>query len=206
MNKRQLIAFENKVAKLWERGKIRVPVHFCGGNEDELIEIFKGIKRQDYVFSTHRNHYHYLLHTGNKDALVRELMGRSTGICGGQSGSMHTIDYANRFYASGIVAGCVAIAAGVGVALKLSGSRRKAYCFVGDGATDEGWFWEAVRYVHGHDLPVTFVIEDNNRSVCTNKMTRWGVYDQFLFDSPHIIHYRYTPHYPHVGTHHQIQW
>ena len=205
MTKQQLISFERSVARLCESGKIKVPVHFCGGNEDELIHIFKKIRKQDYVFSTHRNHYHFLLKGGKPARLLSELLGRSNGICHGKSGSMHTIDHRAHFYSSGIVAGCVAIAAGVGWAIKRDGRDAHVYCFVGDGATDEGWFTEAMRYVIGHELPVTFIVEDNNRSVCTDKKTRWGKC-QWEWDHVQVIHYHYTPKHPHVGTGRNIEW
>lgn len=210
MNKKQLIAFEAKVTKLWESGKIRVPVHLSGGNEDELIRIFRDIKRSDYVFSTHRNHNHYLLHTGDTQGLYREILNLPGSICKGASGSMHTCNHKSKFYSSGIVAGCVAIACGVAKALQRDKSNRKVWCFIGDGCVDEGWFWEALRYAHGHELPITYIIEDNDRSVCTPKATRWGkkdkMYQALSQFYPHVRSYFYTPKWPHVGTNHQIQW
>ena len=56
-----LIAFERKIADYWEAGKINGPIHLSGGNEKELVEIFKEVKRSDWVFSTWRSHYHALL-------------------------------------------------------------------------------------------------------------------------------------------------
>ncbi len=61
-DKAGLIQFERKMADHWEAGKVRGPIHLSGGNEDELIEIFKYIKPTDWVFSTWRSHYHALLH------------------------------------------------------------------------------------------------------------------------------------------------
>ena len=63
--KTKLMNFEKSIADDFERGKINCPLHLCGGNEDQLIEIFKDIDEEDYVFSTHRNHYHYLLKGGS---------------------------------------------------------------------------------------------------------------------------------------------
>ena len=65
MNKEKLIAFEDRAIELFEDGYLPFLMHFCGGNADELIEIFKEIKNEDYVFSTHRTHYHYLLKGGS---------------------------------------------------------------------------------------------------------------------------------------------
>ena len=164
--KAELIRVEKRIARLFEKKKIKVPIHLSGGNEDELIKIFKGIRPIDYVFSTHRNHYHYLLHGGSASRIIDNIMGSGMG-------SMHTIDPSLHFYSSAIVAGCVAIAAGVGLALKMKRSTRKVWCFVGDGACDEGWFWEAKHYVEANKLPVTYIVEDNDRSVCSSKVERY---------------------------------
>ena len=199
MTKRQLIAFENKVANLFLKGKVKVPIHLSGGNEDQLIEIFKNIKRRDYVFSTHRNHYHYLLHTGDTKGLMSEILrDAKRGVCRGQSGSMHTINHKKRFYSSGIVCGLVNIACGVGCALRDKGSRTHVWVFIGDGAVDSGWFSEAVKYTICKELPVTYIVEDNDRSVCASKFDRWGR-GKIRPISDIIIYYKYKPTYPHVG-------
>ena len=91
-----------------------------------------------------------------------------------------------------------AIAAGVALALKKKGSKNKVWCFIGDGAEDEGHFYEAARYVDGWDLPCTFIIEDNNRSVDTPKKERYGKNEPIWPKS--VRRYSYTSLYPHVGT------
>ena len=189
MEKEELIYFEDKIKKLWEQAKIPYPVHFSGGNEEQLIEIFKEIKPKDYVFSTHRGHYHYLLHGGSMESLEKKIM---TG------DSMHLFNKKVKFLTSSIVAGTPAIATGVALALKRKNSENKVWCFVGDGAEDEGHFYEAVRYVDGHDLPCTFIIEDNDRSVETPKKERYGT--PISLEADCIRRYNYIPTYPHVGT------
>jgi pyruvate dehydrogenase E1 component alpha subunit len=166
ITKRNLIKFENKIAELFRQKKIRVPVHLGGGNENELIEIFKKIKRGDYVFSTHRNHYHYLLSGGKPARLINNILHSAMG-------SMHTIDPKLRFYSSAIVSGTAAIAAGVALALKMKGSKSKVWIFCGDGYCDEGWYWEAKHYAQANDLPINYIIEDNDRSVCSSKVQRY---------------------------------
>ena len=122
VTKEQLIKFEEEIAQPFKEKKIRVPVHLSGsvdgGYEDSLIDLFRQIKDEDYVFSTHRNHYHYLLKTGDFDGLRDEILGKLGGVCEGKSGSMHTISVPHNFYSSAIVAGCAAIAVGVAWALK----------------------------------------------------------------------------------------
>lgn len=189
ISKQEMIDFEKKIAYLWDRAKIPYPIHLSGGNEEELIKIFKEIKKGDYIFSNHRSHYHYLLAGGSPEKLERMIL---------EGNSMHVFDKEINFLTSSIVAGTSAIAAGVALALKRKQSERHVWCFVGDGAEDEGHFYEAVRYVDGYDLPCTFIIEDNNRSVETPKEKRYG---KSKIRWPKCVkRYNYVPVYPHVGT------
>jgi pyruvate dehydrogenase E1 component alpha subunit len=186
---KELIDFEKDIVKLWEAAKIPYPVHFSGGNEKQLIEIFKEMKKGDYVLSTHRGHYHYLLAGGNPDKL-KEIITRGD--------SMHIFDKGVNFLTSSIVAGMPAIAAGIARAIFDKKKDNKVWCFIGDGAEDEGHFYEAVRYVEGHNLPCKFIIEDNDRSVETPKEERYGK-SEMIWPSC-VKRYSYIPKYPHVGT------
>jgi len=187
--KDELIVFEERIARLFEQAQIPYPIHLSGGNEDQLIEIFKEINERDYIFSTHRSHYHYLLAGGSPENLEKMIL---------QGKSMHIYDKHLNFLSSSILAGCSGIAAGVALALKRKNSNKKAWCFVGDGGEDEGHFYEAVKYVDGHDLSCTFIIEDNNRSVETPKEARYGKSE---IKWPKCVRrYHYVPTYPHVGT------
>lgn len=187
--KQELINFETEMVKLWEDAKIPYPIHFSEGNEDQLIEIFKEIKKGDYIFSTHRNHYHYLLIGGSPDNLKKMIL---------RGDSMHVFDKELKFLTSAIVAGTAAIAAGVAWALKQKRSENRVWCFVGDGAEDEGHFYEAVRFVDGHNLPCIFIIEDNDRSVETPKIVRYG--NSEISWPSCVRRYHYKSLYPHVGT------
>ena len=185
----ELIKFEQRIVELFEEAKIPYPMHLCGGNEKLLIEIFKEINSGDYIFSTHRSHYHYLL-AGGSPAVLQEM------ILSGRS--MHICDKKLNFLSSAIVAGTPAIAAGVSFSFKKKGSKRRVWCFVGDGAEDEGHFYEAVRFVDGLNLPCTFIIEDNNRSVETPKSERYGASE---IKWPKCVRrYTFKPTFPHVGT------
>jgi len=165
LTKSDLINFEQSIADLYKDCKLPFLFHLSGGNEDQLIEIFKEIKEGDYVLSTHRNHYHALLHGISPETLrERILNGRS----------MFIYDRKRNFFTSAIIGGTSAIAAGIALALKRKGSKQKVWCFVGDGTEDNGHLFEAARYVDGFDLPCTFIIEDNNRSVTTSSDERWG--------------------------------
>jgi TPP-dependent pyruvate/acetoin dehydrogenase alpha subunit len=189
ITKEELIKFEKEIIDLWEQSKIPYPVHFCGGNEEQLIEIFKEIKPEDHIFSTHRAHYHALL-KGMSPEKLKEIIMRGD--------SMHIFSKEFNFFTSSIVCGISAIAVGKALALKKKNSKEHVWCFIGDGAEDEGHFYEAVRYVDGHDLPCTFVIEDNNRSVETPKKERYG--NSEMKWPKCVRRYYYKPTYPHVGT------
>lgn len=189
MTKNELIQYEKEIAELWNSGEIPFLVHLSGGNEDQLIEIFKNIKPEDYIFSTHRSHYHYLLAGGSFDTLKKKII---------HNKSMFIFDKKLNFLTSSIVAGTPAIAAGLALSIKLNQQKNHVWCFIGDAAEDEGHFYEAVRYVDGHDLPCTFILEDNDRSVNTCKEDRRGLSE---FQWPEcVIRYEYVASYPHAGS------
>jgi pyruvate dehydrogenase E1 component alpha subunit len=190
MTKQELIDCENNIIQLFEDGEIPYLTHFCGGNEEQLISIFKDIKPGDYIFSTHRAHYHYLLAGGKPEELKEKILAGK---------GMYLFSKELNFLSTSIVAGGPCIAAGIALGLKMSQSAKRVWCFVGDGAEDEGHFYEAVRFVEGQDLPCIFVIEDNDRSVTTPKKDRYGDHG-FNWNSKHVIRYTYTPVYPHAGT------
>lgn len=192
-----LMVFEQNLILLFEAGKIRAPLHLSGGNEDNLISIFKHIKKNDWVFSTHRNHYHYLLKGGDARKLIDEIQGKPTGICQGHARSMNVLDPKINFYSSAIVGGNCAPAVGVALAMKKGRKGAHVWCFVGDGAEDSGHFMEAVRFGLSRSLPLTFVVEDNDRSTDSTKKERWHGYQPV--NARNIIRYSYERVYPHVG-------
>lgn len=208
LTKKELIDFETLLAKKWEEGKIKVPVHFSGGNEDDLLNVFQRITEGDYVFSTHRNHYHALLHSVPKAKLLKNILKQD--VESGLAGSMCTIDYSRHVFSSAIVGGVCAIAVGTALAIKKDKAPKFVWCFIGDGAVDTGHFYEALRYAEGHSLPIMFVVEDNDRSTCTSKVERWGQMDngivQHIKESRHVLWYSYKPTYPHVGTGAYVQF
>lgn len=199
MTAQDLIDFETEIKDLWESGKLPSLIHLCGGNEGQLIHIFSEIKPGDWVFSTHRTHYHALL--AGIDA--EELKAK---ICSGDS--MFVYSKPHNFLCSAVLAGCCGIAAGVAWAIKQEwgkvpgyyGESHRVWCFIGDGGEEEGHFYEAAMFVEANDLPCTFVIEDNNRSVDTSRETRRNGAKglEHLFKC--VRRYHYKPTYPHAGS------
>jgi TPP-dependent pyruvate/acetoin dehydrogenase alpha subunit len=195
--KAELIAFEQRIKARFAAGELPFLVHLSGGNEDQLIEIFREVNDDDWVLSNHRNHYHALLKGIPPEELERL-------ICEGRS--MFVYSREHKFVTSAILAGVCSMAAGVALALKQSGSKARVFCFLGDGAEDNGHTYEAIRFATMRDLPIQFVIEDNNRQVDTSYRERWGVEERFSWRlaMPHqackVYRYRYEPTFPHGGA------
>lgn len=188
ITKEDLINFEKKVKEVYEAGKIRGPVHLSGNNEDILIEIFKSVDKNDWVFSSWRNHYHALLHGIEKDELFRKILD-------GRSMSINSKD--RNFYSSSIVGGIIPIALGSAMALKKKKSKNKVWCFIGDMTFETGVFHECYKYAKNFDLPLKFVVEDNNLSTNTPTDLTWNKKSEIPSD---IIYYKYERLYPHHGT------
>lgn len=185
---KHLINFENDIKELYEAGKVLGPVHLSKNNEKELIEIFQHIKETDWVFSAWRNHYHALLH-GVNASKIKEW------ICEGKSMGISNVD--PPFYASSIVGGTIPIALGTAMALKRNNSKNRVWCFIGDMTMETGIFWEAYKYSQNFNLPIQFVVEDNNLSVHTPTDIAWG---KRMEVPKNVIYYQYEMTYPHHGT------
>lgn len=184
-----LVAFEEKIAKCYAAGSIPGPVHLSFGNEAPLLSVFEGIQEEDWVFSTHRSHYHALLKGIPPDWLEEEILA-------GRSITINAPRY--RFFSSAIVGDNVSIATGVALGLKLRNDPAHVWCFVGDMFAEMGAFFEAVKYSQRNDLPITFVVEDNGVSVCTPTQESWGTHE---VASDKVMKYTYhNTRYPHAGV------
>ena len=186
--KEDLISFEEKIVKFWEDGQIKAPVHLSHGNEEPLIQVFSKIDYSDYVFSTWRSRYHALLHGISPEWIEDEiLIGRSISLC--------NLDH--NFYSSAIVTGIIPIALGTAIGLKRKKSKQKVWCFVGDMTFETGLFYECHKYARNYDLPLYFVVEDNDVSTQTPTLATWNKKRDIPDD---VIHYNYKSKYPHYGT------
>ena len=184
----ELIAFEDKVKDAYENAQVQGPVHLSKNNEDHLIELFQHIHEEDWVLSAWRNHYHALLHGVDPDKLFSWISeGRSMG----------TNNTNPNFYASSIVGGIIPLALGVAAGLKRSNSSRRVWCFIGDMTMETGVFNEAYKFSQNLNLPLQFVVEDNNLSVHTPTDKAWG---QRMNVPENVIYYPYEMSYPHHGT------
>ncbi len=199
MTKEELIAFEDEIATLFNSGKIRAPVHLYSGNEDQIIDIFRKIRSQDWVFSSWRSHYQCLL-KGVPGNLVRDeiLAGRSISLC--------FPEY--RIYSSAIVGGVLPIAVGAAMAIQRNGEAARVYCFMGEMTAETGIAHESIKYSRNHRLPIHFIVEDNEKSVCTDTREAWRQ-PRLSFEDredEYVSYYRYQTKYPHAGAGVRVQF
>ena len=188
MNKQDLIDFEKRVKKVYEAGEIKAPIHLSGNNEDQLIEIFKNIDKDDWVFSTWRNHYHALLHGFDPEELFNLIK---------EGSSMGINSVERKFYSSSIVGGILPIALGVAQSIKLKKQTNTVWCFIGDMTFETGVFHECYKFSRNFQLPIEFVVEDNNMSTNSPTDKTWGKKSKIPED---VYYYEYERKYPHHGT------
>lgn len=189
--KQELIDFENRVIEKYKEGNTYGPVHLSGGNEEQLIEIFKDIKNEDWVFSTHRAHYHSLLKSKDKNWLMNEIIDKAN--------SSHINSKKYKIFTSAIVGGIIPIALGVAMGIKMKKKKEKVWCFVGDMAAEMGCFWEALKYAIGEKLPIVFIIENNNIGCNTPTNKVWKVRQRITKKGRHVIFYDYKRTHGHYG-------
>jgi pyruvate dehydrogenase E1 component alpha subunit len=145
--------------------EFRCPVHLCLGQEDVPVALREVLNPEDWLFSTHRNHGHYLAKGGNEQKLWDEITGLESGINQGWAGSQCYSDPAINFHATAMVGGLIGVAVGTALALKKQRRTGVVVCCIGDGATEQGVFWEALNAVTLWHLPIMFIIENNGYSV-----------------------------------------
>jgi TPP-dependent pyruvate/acetoin dehydrogenase alpha subunit len=181
--------FTQRVADAFNAGEIHAPVHLSGGNEDQLIDIFSEIAPTDWVCSTWRSHYHAILKGIPQEQLMSDIRaGRSISLC--------YPEY--RLISSAIVAGCLPIAVGLAWSIKNAEKDEHVWAFCGDMAATTGIFSECTNYAYNRTLPITFIVEDNGRSVCTDTEAAWG---GFVYPGGNNVrHYAYTLPWPHSGA------
>ncbi|KKM04082.1 hypothetical protein LCGC14_1767800 [marine sediment metagenome] len=184
VDKKELIKFTEKIAKIYEDGGIKAPIHLSGTNEEETLTILKDYREGDWIFGTWRSHYLWLCSGRDPKELKKQIL---------DGYSMHV--YGDKFFTSAIVAGISPIALGVAWGLKLNGSTNMVYCFVGDGAYHCGLTQECIRYASGFDLPICFILEDNGLTVQADTQKIWGEARR-----KKVIRYKYTRKYPHAGS------
>ena len=159
-------AVEEAIAHHYPEGKMRCPVHLSIGQESIPSVFAQSIASTDFAVSTHRGHAHYLAKGGNLNAMIAEIYGKSTGCAKGKGGSMHLIDLEVNFMGtSAIVGNSIPIGVGLALSAQLKRTNQVSCVFLGDGATEEGVFYESVNFAAVRKLPVLFICENNLYSV-----------------------------------------
>ncbi len=154
--------FEEKIVSVYGAQDMQTPVHLYIGQEAVAAGVSLNLRDQDYVFSTHRNHGHYLCKGADMKPIAAELYGRADGCAKGKGGSMHFVDVSKGLLGtSAIVGGGIPLAAGAALAAKMKGEARLAVSYFGDGASDEGVLQETLNFSALKKLPVLFVCENN---------------------------------------------
>ncbi|AZZ36913.1 pyruvate dehydrogenase [Bdellovibrio sp. qaytius] len=158
-------AVEEKLLNLFNEGLLSGTVHTCIGQELSGAVISEFLIKNDTIFSNHRCHGHFLSITDDVNGLIAELMGKSSGVCGGRGGSQHL--YKDGFFSSGIQGGFLPVSAGLALGHKFNQSKNIAVAFIGDGTLGEGAIYEAFNVASKWNLPLLVVLEDNGFSQST---------------------------------------
>jgi TPP-dependent pyruvate/acetoin dehydrogenase alpha subunit len=152
--------FEDDIQRLFLKGEVHGTTHLYAGQEAVAVGVCRALVAGDYVAGTYRGHGHALAQGTEPQALVAEMLGRETGICGGRAGSMNVVDLEHGLIGCfGIVGG--SIAAATGAALSARRANGVAVAFFGDGATNQAYFHECLNFAQVQLLPVVFVCENN---------------------------------------------
>lgn len=163
---KRLRIVEETIANRYAEQNMRCPVHLSIGQE--LVPAIIGLftDKTDYAVSTHRGHAHYLGKGGDLRAMIAEIYGKVTGCSRGRGGSMHLIDESVGFMGTtAIVGNSIPIGVGLAWAAKLDAGKSISCIFLGDGAVEEGVFYESVNFAAVKKLPALFICENNLYSV-----------------------------------------
>jgi TPP-dependent pyruvate/acetoin dehydrogenase alpha subunit len=157
---------EEKIAEEYSNQKMRCPVHLSIGQEAVSAALSHFLNNQDFAVSTHRGHAHYIAKNGNLKKMIAEIYGKVTGCSKGKGGSMHLIDKSVGFYGtSAIVGNSMPVGVGLSFTLLKSKNKNLSTVFLGEGATEEGVFYETLNLAAVKKLPTLFICENNFYSV-----------------------------------------
>ncbi len=164
---------EETIAARYPENKMRCPTHLCTGQEAVSAAVGFALNKDDFAVSSHRAHGHYLGKGGSLRAMLSEIYGKATGCSGGKGGSMHLIDESVGFMGStAIVGNTIPVGVGLGLSIALNRTKQVSCIFLGEGATEEGVFYESVNFAVLKKLPVLFVCENNLYSVYSSLKVR----------------------------------
>ena len=154
--------FEQRCAQLYQLGQIGGFLHLYIGQEAVVVGTIAARRPEDNATTAYRDHGHALMVGSDVGRLMAELMGKATGVSRGRGGSMHLADVERRYWGGyGIVGGQIALGVGLALAEQYKGTQAVTLIYFGDGATNIGYFHEAMNLAAVWDLPVLFICENN---------------------------------------------
>lgn len=156
---------EDTFLDLFNQGKMNGTVHTCSGQEFSALAFTRTLKSDDFIFSNHRCHGHYLAKTGDVSGLIAELMGKESGTCGGIGSSQHLCH--KNFYSNGIQGGILPVSAGMALSSKIDGNGNIGLVFIGDGTLGEGVVYETMNLASLLNIPLLIVCENNQYAQST---------------------------------------
>ncbi len=169
-----------RIESLYHLDEMKTPIHLCIGQEAIAVGVCANLNKEDYISSNHRGHGHYLAKGGDLKGLIAELYCRETGCSRGHGGSMHLVDTSvGHIGSSSIVGGGIPIGTGLALAIDMKKQDRVSVVFFGDGAADEGVLYESVNFAILKKLPVIYIYENNQYSVCSRVSARQA--DEVIF-------------------------
>ncbi len=169
---------EEEVARIYPSDQIKSPVHLSIGQEAISVGVCDALNTDDVVGGTYRGHAVYLAKGGDLNAMMAEMYGKITGCARGKGGSMHLVGMDHFVLGtSAVVATTIPVAVGYALALKREGKGRVAVTFFGDGASEEGAFYESLNFAALHKLPILFVCENNGFAIHEPLSKRWAAHD-----------------------------
>lgn len=152
--------FEQTLLKLFDLGLLKGTTHTSIGQELIAVCLLDKINKNDYIISNHRCHAHFLAYCNEADLLLKELLGKEDGVCGGMSGSQH-IHYKN-FLANGVLGNLIPVGAGIALSQKqLKEKETIVYIFMGDGVFGQGVVYETLNICSLYNLRCLFIVENN---------------------------------------------
>ncbi|MEW6610781.1 MAG: thiamine pyrophosphate-dependent dehydrogenase E1 component subunit alpha [Patescibacteria group bacterium] len=168
-------ATEEKIREHYAEDEMKTPCHLYVGGEHIAVGVIQALDPADYVFGTYRSHGIYLAKTMETDIFFAELYGKATGMAKGKAGSMHISSPRHGLLGvSAVVGTTIPLAVGCSFSQQYQNTGRMTAVFFGDGAIDEGVFWESLNLACLKKLPLLFILEDNDLAIHASTEERHG--------------------------------
>jgi acetoin:2,6-dichlorophenolindophenol oxidoreductase subunit alpha len=168
-------AAEELIVKHYDNNEMKTPMHMSMGEEAIVAGVCEALGKNSQIFGTYRSHGLYLSITKNTDKFFAEMFGKVTGVLKGKGGSMHLLSPEDGLLGiSAVVASTIPLAVGAAFSNIYLKRKQVTAVFFGDGAVDEGVFWESLNIACSKNLPVLFICEDNGYAVHTPPALRRG--------------------------------